>query len=305
LRSNLTAIRLDNQVSKNTGIYYMLFASFAFALMGLFVKRLGKDFDTVEIVFFRNLLGVLFIGMTYVKSPFTLLGAKPGLLLFRGFIGTISLYAFAYNLTHVSLGEAFTYYQTSALFIAIFSFWILKEKMNLPSWIALLLGFAGIIVVFRPDIGGSWKNNVMGLSNGLLSAAAYMAVSELKKWYDTRAIVLTFMGWGIVLPICSMWIGEYYQNEDFNFMVATFKMPTTNHIFDIVMVGLTALLGQIYATRAFGLEKAGIVAAISYSNVLFSIGIGMMIGDKIPDFYTILGMAMILCSGVMISLFKL
>jgi drug/metabolite transporter (DMT)-like permease len=295
---------LDSQVKKNAGIYYMLLASFAFALMGVFVKRLGKDFDTVEIVFFRNLLGVTFILISYFKSPFTLEGNKPWLLLFRGLIGTISLYAFAYNLTHVSLGEAFTYFQTSTLFIAIFSYFILKEKMNIASWSALLLGFLGIITVFRPDIGGNWKNNVMGLTNGLLSAAAYMSVSELKKHYDTRAIILVFMGWGILLPLCSMGLGEFYQNEALSFMISRFKMPYWSNAFDIVLVGFTALLGQIYATRAYGAEKAGIVSAISYSNVVFSIILGIFIGDKFPDAITFIGMIMIIGSGVMISLFK-
>ena len=282
----------------------MLFASLAFALMGVFVKRLGKDFDTVEIVFFRNLLGVLFILVSYFKSPFSLKGKKPYLLMFRGLVGTISLYAFAYNLTHVTLGEAFTYYQTSSLFIALFSFIVLKEKMNLTSWIALIVGFIGIIVIFRPEMSGNLKNNIMGLTNGLLSAAAYMAVSELKKSYDTRAIILVFMGWGIILPVCSMIVGEHYQNEALSFMVSKFKMPNINHISDILLVGITALLGQIYATRAFGVEKAGIVSAISYSNVVFSIILGFIIGDKSPDIFTFIGMAMIIGSGIMISLFK-
>jgi drug/metabolite transporter (DMT)-like permease len=291
-------------IKKNLGIWYILFASFSFALMGLFVKRLGKDFDTVEIVFFRNLLGVAFILLSFLKSPFTLRGEKPFLLMFRGLVGTISLYAFAYNLTHVSLGEAFTYYQTSSIFIACFSFFILKEKMKMSSWFGLVLGFLGILVVFRPDISSSFKNNLMGLTNGLLSAAAYLAVSELKKHYDTRAIVLVFMGWGIVLPLCSMAAGHFYQNEDLSFMISTFKMPSFYHSFDILMVGLTALLGQIYATRAFGIEKAGIVSAISYSNVVFSIIIGLVAGDKFPDFITFVGMMMIVVSGIMISLLK-
>ena len=291
-------------VDKNKGILYMLLASLAFAMMGLFVKRLGKDFGTVEIVFFRNLTGVTFILLSFFKSPFSLKGEKPYLLLFRGFVGTVSLYAFAYNLTHVSLGEAFTYYQTSTLFIAAFSFLVLKEKMNRSAWIGLLLGFLGILVVFRPDIGANWKNNVMGITNGVLSAAAYLAVSELKKHYDTRAIVFTFMSWGIVLPVCSMIAGEFYEIPSLDFMIATFKMPSSYHFLDIILVGLTALLGQIYATRAFGIEKAGIAAAISYSNVVFSILIGILIGDKFPDALTLLGMAMIVSSGLMISLLR-
>ena len=104
----------------------MLIASFAFAAMGVFVKRLGKDFDTVEIVLFRNLFGVVFMLISIWQKPLVQTGGKPFLLLFRGFIGTVALYAFAHNLVNMSLGEAFTFYQTSAFFIAFFSYFFLK-----------------------------------------------------------------------------------------------------------------------------------------------------------------------------------
>lgn len=292
------------KIQRSVGIIYMLIASLAFAIMGVFVKRLSKDFDTVEIVFFRNLFGVLVLGISYFKAPFSLKGQKPALLMFRGLVGTMSLYAFAYTLTHLTLGEAFTFYQTSTLFIAAFSFFILKEKLDTRALLALIIGFCGILVIFRPDIGSNWFNNLMGLTNGVLSAAAYLAVSNLKKYYDTRAIVLAFMGWGVIIPVISMLIGTYIELPDLRFMIAPFKMPQWHHSIDIIMVGATAVLGQIYVTKAFGAEKAGIVSAISYSNVIFSIGLGVLIGDRFPDTLSLLGISMIIMSGLLISLRK-
>ena len=282
----------------------MIIASFAFAAMGVFVKRLGKDFDTVEIVLFRNLFGVIFILFSIWQKPLVQTGGKPVLLLFRGFIGTVALYAFAYNLVHMSLGEAFTFYQTSAFFIAFFSYFVLKEKLNTYSWIGLFLGFLGILVIFRPDIQLFSPNNLMGLTNGLFSAAAYMAVSELKKHYDTRSIVLSFMAWGILLPLISMSIGHFYYSPTLSVVLSQAKMPEWKNAFDIICVGLCALAGQIYATRAYGLEKAGIVSAISYSNVVFSVIFGIFIGDKMPDALSFLGMFLIVLSGLIISLTK-
>jgi drug/metabolite transporter (DMT)-like permease len=286
------------------GILFMLIASFAFAAMGVFVKRLGKDFDTVEIVLFRNLFGVIFILISIWQKPLVQIGGKPFLLLFRGFIGTVALYAFAYNLVNMPLGKAFTFYQTSAIFIAFFSSFFLKEKLNNFTWLGLLVGFAGILTVFRPDIQLFSTDNFMGLTNGLLSAAAYIAVSELKKYYDTRSIVLSFMAWGIVLPLCSMLIGWFYYAPAFSVVLSQAKMPEWKHSTDIVMVGLCALIGQIYATRAYGAEKAGIVSAISYSNVIFSVLLGFFIGDKMPDALFIVGMLLIISSGLLISLTK-
>jgi drug/metabolite transporter (DMT)-like permease len=280
----------------------MLIASFAFAAMGLFVKKLGQDFDSVQIVLFRNLTGVAFILFSLLKKPLKNEGSKPFLLLFRGFVGTISLYAFAYNLTHTSLGEAFTFYQTSTFFIAFFSHFFLHQHLKRSGWLALLIGFLGIIVIFRPDIELFRINNLMGLVNGSLSAAAYLAISELKKHYETRSIVLSFMCWGIVLPLISMGIGHYYFDPALGFMLSQPKMPEGHHAFNIVAVGFAALMGQVYATKAYGVEKAGVVSAISYSNIIFSIFLGLLVGEKFPDALTFLGMALIVVSGLMVSL---
>ena len=295
---------MDKILKNYRGIFFMLVASFAFAAMGVFVKRLGKDFDTVEIVLFRNLFGVLFILISIGQKPLVQTGGKPFLLLFRGFIGTVALYAFAYNLVNMPLGKAFTFYQTSAFFIAFFSYFFLNEKLNKFTWLGLLLGFTGILTIFRPDIQLFSTDNFMGLTNGLLSAAAYIAVSELKKYYDTRSIVLSFMAWGIVLPLCSMLIGFFYYSPAFSVVLSQAKMPEWKHSLDIIMVGFCALVGQIYATRAYGLEKAGIVSAISYSNVIFSVLLGFFIGDKMPDTLFIIGMLLIIASGLLISLTK-
>jgi drug/metabolite transporter (DMT)-like permease len=288
-----------------SGVLFMLVASLSFAIMGVFVKRLGKDFDSVQIVLFRNLVGVLFIVGSFWQKPLKIAKERRFLLLFRGFIGTISLYAFAYNLVHTPLGVAFTFYQTSTFFIAFFSYFFLKEKLNLFGWAGILVGFGGIVTIFRPDVNFFQFGNLIGLINGGFSAMAYMAVSELKKYHDTRAIVLSFMGWGIILPILSMLVGYFYYTPTLDFLLSQPKMPHFHHLFDIVCVGIAAMMGQIYATKAFGAEKAGIVSSISYSNVIFSIALGILFNrDAFPDFTTLLGMTMIIASGLLISLTK-
>lgn len=65
-----------------------------------------------------------------------------------------------------------------------------------------------------------------------------------------------------------------------------------------------ALFGQYFVTRACGADKAGIVSAIGYANIIFSVFIGMALGDAFPDWMSALGMACIISSGILISLFK-
>jgi drug/metabolite transporter (DMT)-like permease len=69
-------------------------------------------------------------------------------------------------------------------------------------------------------------------------------------------------------------------------------------------MGSSALFGQYFVTKAYGADKAGIVSAISYAGIIFSIFIGMLLGDAFPDAVSLLGILLIICSGLMISFIK-
>ncbi|NLC27306.1 MAG: EamA family transporter, partial [Campylobacteraceae bacterium] len=94
----------------------MLVASFFFALMGGFAKVLSQSMPPVEVVFFRNVIGVVLILLTLIKVPFSHKGGRPWLLLFRGLMGFLALLAFFYNIAHISLADAMTFSRTSPIF---------------------------------------------------------------------------------------------------------------------------------------------------------------------------------------------
>ena len=66
-------------------------------------------------------------------------------------------------------------------------------------------------------------------------------------------------------------------------------------------MGLAALFGQYFVTRAYGAEQASIVSAISYSNIVFSICLGLLLGDAFPDLVSLMGILLIVASGIIIS----
>lgn len=66
-------------------------------------------------------------------------------------------------------------------------------------------------------------------------------------------------------------------------------------------MGISALLGQYFVTKAYSNDKAGIVAAMGYSNIVFAVVIGLWLGDAFPDALTLTGMLMVIISGVAIS----
>ncbi|MBD3797708.1 MAG: DMT family transporter, partial [Campylobacterales bacterium] len=267
----------------NKGVLYMLIASFTFAIMGAFAKLASESMSSLEVVFFRNIAGVVLVAMAIYKKPLKNVGGKPFLLFFRGFMGFVALLAFFYNIAHIPLGDAMTYSKTSPIFTAIFAWMFLQEKLSLKAWGAIGLGFVGIVFITQPSGVGFSKYDLLGIFSGVGAALAYTSIRELKNYYDTRAIVLSFMGVGTIGPMVLFLISAYLNIPELDFMLGEFVMPQGIVWVYVLSMGVLATISQLLMTKAYGYTKAGIVGTVSYSNIIFSICVGMLLGDAMPS----------------------
>ena len=285
----------------NKAIKYMIIASFLFALMGVAAKELSDKLSTIEIVFFRNVFGVFFILFSIYKSPLKQLGGKFWLLIFRGVAGFSALLFFFYNIANIPLGEAMTFSKTSTIFTALLAYFFLKEHIGFKGWIGVFIGFIGILFIAEFDGSSLEKTDYLGILSGVGAALAYTSIRELRRFYDSRAIVLSFMAVGTIFPLIFMIVSEFYTNPHLDFMLGTFVMPKPKDWIFIALLGVFSTYAQIYMTKSYSLAKAGIVGTISYSNIAFSIILGLFIGDAFPSFIVLLGIILIVISGIMVS----
>jgi len=269
--------------------------------MSAFAKVTMLTLPTIEIVFFRNFFGVLLISFTFFKTPIKQKGGKPLLLFFRASIGLTAMLSFFYNISTISLSDAVTYSRMSPIFTALFALWFLKEHIGNKGWIAIGLGFSGMLFVMQPFSEGFNHNHFFGLLNAVCAALAFTSIRELRKYYDTRTIVLSFMGIGLIIPIIAMTLSEYYVFNSFKFILGQFIMPQGMEWIYLIGIGITASLGQIFMTKAYGETKAGLVGAIGYSVIIFSLLIGLVLGDILPNLLGIIGIIAIIASGILIA----
>jgi drug/metabolite transporter (DMT)-like permease len=293
--------RLNRLTPLSQGIIFMLFASFLFTIMGGLAKELSHSMSSIEVVFFRNVFGVIIVGYSIYRTPLVQSGGKFGLLLFRGVVGFTALLMFFYNIAHIPLAEAMTFSKTSPIFTAIFAYLILSERLSLTGWSGVFVGFIGILFITNPSFEGLSKYDYLGILSGVGAAMAYTSIRELRKHYETRAIVLSFMTVGTVGPIILMGLSEWYSSQTFDFVLSPFVMPSGIDWVWILLLGFFSTFAQIFMTKAYSLSKAGIIGTIGYSNIIFSIGIGLMLGDSLPDIYVTIGIVLIILSGVMVS----
>jgi len=300
---NLEDIQLTNE-STRRGIKYMLIASFCFALSGACTRIMRHDLGPIEMVFFRNCIGVVFILFSLAKRPANEEGGRLGLLIFRGVIGTLALYTFFYGVTKIGLAVSISYQQSYPIFLAVFGAFFLGEKLLLREWAAVMVGFLGVILIFFPQISMesiSTKANILGIGNAIMTGSAYLSIRGLRKYYDTRTIVLSFMATGIVLPVISILIGTNMDTKGFDFLFERFVMPHGTTWLWLLLLGFSALIGQIYLTKAFTHERTGIIAAAGYSNIVFSVLFGVILLDPIPSLITFSGIGLVILCGVLLA----
>lgn len=290
--------------SRYKGILFMLLAALGFSVMGGAAKALKGSFSAGQLVFYRNAVGLIFLLPGLFIRPPVQEGGKPLGLAFRGLMGTLALYTLLYCILHIPLGTAMSYNLTSALFIAIFSYFLLGEFHGNRVAVAVVLGFAGMLLIYRPVMHLPWYYHLAGLISGVTAAIAYLTVNRLAKYYDPRIIVLSFLLVGFLVPLITMIIHYTTGAPVDGLFIIDFRLPQGTEWLLVLLMGLAALFGQYFVTRAYGADKAGIVSVFGYANIIYSVFIGLLLNDPFPGWISWLGIICIITSGIIISLVK-
>ncbi len=281
----------------------MLASALISALNGAVAKILGEDMSAMEIVFFRNAIGVLLILAALRHTPVSLPGGKLHLLLLRGLFGFSAMILFFYTITVIPLGEAITLNKTSPLFVAILAFFLMGERLNIYSVAALLIGFGGVVFIAKPTGIVMGYEHFLGLLGGFFAACAYATIKRIRDIYDARVIVLSFVGLGTLLPLMLFAVAPFVNPpKALAFLFPAFHLPSSTQTWMLIMLmALISTLSQWLLTKAYSLGRAGVVGAISYTNIPFAVGFGVMLGDPFPDFWVWLGIGMIVSAGLLLK----
>ena len=117
-------------------------------------------------------------------------------------------------------------------------------------------------------------------------------VKQIKDIYDARLIMLSFMSVGMIIPLALFLFTPYVE----------FKIYTDIYIWAlIIFMAIISTASQWFLTRAYSISRASIIGVVSYTNIPFAIGFGIMLGDSLPDIYTFLGIIFIALGGIMVS----
>ena len=282
----------------NFGMFYMLTGAFFFSLMNTSLKALSSSITTHENIFFRgitmSIFVILFIAIKNRKKKRHHKNKKGGYgkLAFRAIIGSLSLYAMLYNVSTISLGTSVAFAQSAPIWTAIFAWIILREKPSAGVVVSVIIGFVGVILISNPQTSNLKIINItLGILSGIFAALAFISIKSLKGYFDDLTIMLSF---GICAGVLGLAGIILFQDS--------FSALGMREYAYILLVGISGTIGQYYITRAYTFAPAGIVAPIDYTRIVFSLVFGIILGDKLPDVYSILGMCLIILSGILVAI---
>lgn len=278
--------------SIDKGVLFMLASTFIGAINGAIAKVLSQSMDPFEIVFYRNFLGVLIILYSFKKISTSIDTSKLHLLFLRGFLGSLAMLLFFYTIAKIPLGVAVVLNKTSPFFVTILAYYLMKEKINLQTFLALIIGFLGVVFIIKPFGIEISHEHILGVLGGFFAAAAYATIKKIKDIYDARVIMLSFMIVGMIIPLALFLFTPYVK----------FQLYTDPLIW--ILIGVMAFIStasQWFLTKAYSLSKASIIGVVSYTNIPFAVGFGIILGDSLPDIYTFLGIVFVVLGGILVS----
>ena len=265
----------------------MLAAVLFFSLMDAGLKTLSAHYPPFQVAALRGASSLPFVLIWALATvgPMTLLRVRWSLHLMRGAMGVLMMAAFVYALRTLPLSTAYTIFFVAPLLITALSVPVLGEKVGPRRWIAIAVGFIGVMVVLRPT--GEGVMTLAGLAV-LLSALGYsvsaITVRVLARTDSTQAMVVWLLAC-IAVGAGALALPDWRPVAGTDFWL-------------IVGVGIAGALGQYTVTEAFRHGEASSIAPLEYTALLWGLILDYSLWHVLPDGVTWVGAAIIVLSGL-------
>ena len=268
------------------GAIYMIAAGLLFSCMAAIVRYLSASLPNEMIVFFRSAMGlVVLFPWLWHRGLHNLKTSHPRGHLLRGLAGLGAMYCYFYALGRLPLAEATLLNYSTPLFMPFIAWWWLREHMPGRLWWAIGIGFAGITLILKPDVGAFSPVAVIGLASGILAAIAMVGVRQLSRTEPTSRIVFYFT------LICAT--GSAFP------LIWSWRTPAPALWLPLVAVGALASVAQLLLTRAYSYAPAAQVGPFTYSTVVFAAAIGFLAFGDVLDWSSAVGTMLVICGGVL------
>lgn len=289
------------------GILYLAAAMFILSLQGVVVKWIGGDYSIIEMVLLRSI-----VAMPLTLLLFRLEGGRGlpttqrhvleylrGVFLFLSY--TTAFMAFA----ALPLAEADAIRFSGPMMITILSVVVLGEKVKVYRWVALIVGFAGVLFMVRPGTATFNLGSVFALISVLFYALSVILTRKLQHTdssaTQTYYSSLVYLIAAVVLAPLSLLIAETPDTHpSIAFLLRAWKTPTLIDALVMFGLGFAWAGGMYFVARAYSAAPASVVAPFEYVSLPINVMWGLLFWQEIPVLATWIGTLLTVGSGLYI-----
>jgi drug/metabolite transporter (DMT)-like permease len=287
------------------GVGSLVLAILIFSLQDIAIKWMGGSYPVLEIVIFRTLVAMpatlFFFRMEGGKGLPTTKRYK--LEFVRGLFYFLSYTTYFMGLAALPLAEIAAIKFSTPLMITLLSVILLKEKVGLQRWLALIVGFIGVLIIIRPGSASFNLGSVFILLNVLFYVFAALVTRRLQTT-DSSA-TMSYYG-SLVYIIIAMLLAPLViaigpipnASPSIVFLFRAWSMPTPVDLLIMAGLGLVWAGGMFFTARAYSLALASVVAPFEYVSLPISTMWGFLIWRQFPPLLTWIGAFITLVSSL-------
>ncbi|MBI4183454.1 MAG: DMT family transporter [Proteobacteria bacterium] len=266
----------------------MTAAGACFTVMAVLIRPAAAELHTFEILFLRNLFALMLMAPLMSRARFAALrGPRLRLYLLCGLFMLVSMATWFYAIPLIPLVQAVSLHFTTPLFVTVLAILVLGETVGVRRWSAVVLGFAGVIVILRPGMAEVSPASLLVLVSTFAWAVTIMVIRILTRTETARSIVgymfLVLTPFSLV-PALFVW-----------------QAPSLGVIGVIAALSAAGVVGHLCATRAFAATETTIVIPFEYVRMPMFALTGFLFFGEVPEGWTLLGSAVIIAAAIYIA----
>ena len=289
------------------GIGFLLLAMLVGSLQAVAVKWIGGNYSVLEIVTFRSLVALpatlIFFRLEGKQGLPTTSNLK--LQIVRGIFLFLSYTTYMMGLAALPLADIEAIRFSGPMMITILSVFMLSEKVELQRWLALIMGFAGILLIVKPDSTHFNEGSLFVLTSVLFYALTVILTRKMNTT-NSSATMAYFSSWVYLIaafitsPLAAA-VGEIPNaHPSLAFLFHAWTMPTALDLFIMSGLGIIWAFWMYFVTRAYSVAQASIIAPFEYASLPINVTWGFLFWHEIPAAMTIAGATLTLLSGLYI-----
>jgi len=259
----------------------------AFSIMDIIVKW-SEHYPLGQVLFFRGFFGVLFYFLIIPKERLRnfYYTKRAGLHFLRCFSGLIALVAIFIALRSLPLATVVSISFAAPIFTTIFSIFLLSEKVGIYRWLAVLIGFIGILIITEPGITSL---NVFYIFPIIFCIGLSYVAITIRKLSTTEPVWLISLYFSISITILSL------LSIPFGWV-----MPTIKDFFILAMIGIFGGVANLWLSQSYKYSEVSLVTPLKYLALVFAIIFGYLIWDEVPTIKGLFGATLVIFSTLII-----